>query len=147
MNLWNFSSHFATSNWCWVTEHICSFNSLVLSIRCVQSHTSIELKCYTNWLFNTLTLFLLQKKWLVLNEQSIWCISMSPYAKKKLQMCSVTKHPWRRRQMCRLFSQILPVHSILHKMTCWLNNPFTVSFQLIGMYSYAKNKLQMCSVK
>ena len=28
----------------------------------------------------------------------------------------------------------------------WLNNPVMVRFQLIVMYSYANNKLQMCSV-
>ena len=29
---------------------------------------------------------------------------------------------------------------------CWLNNLFMARFQLISMSSYAKNKLQMCSV-
>ena len=35
---------------------------------------------------------------------------MSSYAKNKLQMCSVTQHQFRRRQMRGKFSQIHPVH-------------------------------------
>ena len=35
---------------------------------------------------------------------------------------------------------------LLQKMTCQLNNLFMAKFQLIRMSSYAKNKLQMCSV-
>ena len=38
---------------------------------------------------------------------------MSSYAKNKLQMCSVTQHQCRRRQMCGKCSQIHPVHSLL----------------------------------
>ena len=48
-------------------------------------------------------------------------ISMSSYAKNKLQMCSVTQRQCRRRQICRNFSQISPVHSLCvfcKKMTC-----------------------------
>ena len=40
-------------------------------------------------------------------------ISMSSYAKNKLQMCSVTQHQCRRRQMCGKCSQIHPIHSLL----------------------------------
>ena len=136
--------------------------------------------------------------------------SMSSYAKNKLQMCSVTQHQCRRRQMYGKCSQIHPVHSLLSvtkKTTCpnwtiyswqgfnslvcplmlktnyrcvqslnisvdvakcvenfhtlihythfWtvtkkdlssLNNLLMAKFQLISMSSYAKNKLQMCSV-
>ena len=39
-------------------------------------------------------------------------ISMSSYAKNKLQMCSVTQHQCRRRQICGKCSQIHPVHSL-----------------------------------
>ena len=39
-------------------------------------------------------------------------IRMSTYAKNKLEMCSVTQHQCRRRQMCGKFSQIHPVHSL-----------------------------------
>ena len=39
--------------------------------------------------------------------------SMSSYAKNKLQMCSVTQHQSRRRQMYGKCSQIHPVHSLL----------------------------------
>ena len=37
---------------------------------------------------------------------------MSSYAKNELQMCSVTQHHFRRRQMWGKFSQIHPVHSL-----------------------------------
>ena len=76
-------------------------------------------------------------------------IRMSSYAKNKLQMCSVTQHQCRRHQMCGKFSQIYPEHSlnICNKNDLsWLNNIFMVRFQLFSMSSYAKNKLQMCSV-
>ena len=39
-------------------------------------------------------------------------ISMSSYAKNKEQMCSVTQHQCRRRQMFGKCSQIHPVHSL-----------------------------------
>ena len=39
-------------------------------------------------------------------------ISMSSYAKNKLQMCSATQHQCRRHQMCGKCSQIHPVHSL-----------------------------------
>ena len=76
-------------------------------------------------------------------------IRMSSYAKKKLQMCSVTQHQCRRREMLEKFSQIHPEYSLLpatKNYLTWLNNLFTVRLQLIRMSSYAKNKLQMCSV-
>ena len=74
---------------------------------------------------------------------------MSSYAKNKLQMCSVTQHQCRRRQMCGKCSQIHPVHSLFVRYKndlSWLNNLFMARFQLIRMSSFAKNKLQMCSV-
>ena len=74
---------------------------------------------------------------------------MSSYAKNKLQMCSVTQHQCRRRQMCGKCSQIHPdffTFCPLQKTT-WLNNLFMAKFQLISMSSYATTyKLQMCSV-
>ena len=73
---------------------------------------------------------------------------MSSYAKIKLQMCWVTQHQCRSRQMWKI-SQIHPVHSLFvyykNDSSC-LNNLFMVSFQLIRMSSYAKNKQQMCWV-
>ena len=39
--------------------------------------------------------------------------SMSTYVKNKLQICSVTQHQCRRRQMFGKCSQIQPVHSII----------------------------------
>ena len=74
---------------------------------------------------------------------------MSSYAKNKLQMCSVTQHQCRRRQMCGKCWHINSLHSLLDcykKDLSSLNNLFMAMFQLISMSSYAKNKLQMCSV-
>ena len=39
-------------------------------------------------------------------------IRMSSYAKNKLEMCSVTQHQCRCRQMCGKCTQIHPVHSL-----------------------------------
>ena len=64
-------------------------------------------------------------------------------------MCSITQHQCRRRQMCGKCSQIPSVHSLLSvpkNDVSWLNNLFMASFELNRMSSYAKNKLQMCSV-
>ena len=74
---------------------------------------------------------------------------MSSYANNKLQMCSVTQHQCRRRQMCGKCSQIHRVHSLLSVTKndfSWMNNLFMARFQLISMSSCAKNKLQKCSV-
>ena len=75
--------------------------------------------------------------------QLIW---MSSYAKNKLLMCSVTQHQCRRRQMWGNISQIHPVHSLFICYKKWLFFLFMVRFQLISLSSYAKNKLQLCSV-
>ena len=72
-------------------------------------------------------------------------IRMSSYAKNKLQMCSVTQHQCRWCQICRKCSQIHQEDSLCPFLS-WLNKPFMAKFQLIRMSSYAKNKLQMCSV-
>ena len=75
---------------------------------------------------------------------------MSSYVKNKLQMCSVTQHQCRRRQMCGKCSQINSLHSLLDCYKKWLvislNNLFMERFLLNWMSTYAKNKLQMCSV-
>ena len=76
-------------------------------------------------------------------------IVMSFYAKNKVQMRSVTQHQCTRRQMWGNFSQIHPVrtHLSVTKIDLfWVNNLFIVMFQLHSMSSYAKNKLQLCSV-
>ena len=76
-------------------------------------------------------------------------IRMSSYAKNKLQMCSVTQHQCRRRQMCGIRSQI---HQFTHFLSVikndlsWLNNLFMARLQLNRMSTYVRNKLQMCSV-
>ena len=68
---------------------------------------------------------------------------MSTYVKNKQQMCSVTQHQCRWRQMCGKCSKIHPVHSLLslsRKDLSWLNNLFVARIQLISMSSYANNK-------
>ena len=76
-------------------------------------------------------------------------MSMSSYDNNKLHFCSVTQHQCRHHQMWGKLSQIHPLHShfICYKneLSC-LNNLFIIRLQLIRMSSYAKTKLQMCSV-
>ena len=74
---------------------------------------------------------------------------MSSYAKNKLQMCSVTQHQCRRRQMCGKCSHINSLHSHLDRYKndlSSLNNLFMERFLLNKMSTYVKNKLQMGSV-
>ena len=84
-----------------------------------------------------------------LNNQfmvSFQLIRMSSYAKNKHQMCWVTQHQCRSRQMWKIFTNS---HSSLtfcllqkNDLLC-LYNLFMVSIQLIRISSSAKNKLQM----
>ena len=98
----------------------------------------------------TLTFCPLQKKifsWL--NNQFMvrnQLISMSSNAKNKLQMCSVIQHHSWSRQMWGQFTQYTHSFSVTKNDLSWLNNLVMVRTQLISMSSYAKNKLQMCSV-
>ena len=68
---------------------------------------------------------------------------MSSYAKNKVQMCSVTQHHCRRRQLNvgDVFSKFTQSTHFLpdtkNDLT-WLNNLFTVRLQLIRMSSYAR---------
>ena len=74
---------------------------------------------------------------------------MSSYAKNKLQMCSVTQHQCRRRQMCGKCSHIKSLRSHLDRYKndlSSLNNLFMERFLLNKMSTYVKNKLQMGSV-
>ena len=139
------------------------FNSLVCLLmlktnyRCVQSlNISVDVaKCLANVQnFNQFTHFLSVKKndlsWLNnLFMARFQLISMSSYAKNKLQMCSVTQH------QCRRHKCVENVHTLIHYThflsvikndLSRLNNLFMARFQLIRMSSHAKNKLQMCSV-
>ena len=99
-----------------------------------------------------LTFCLLQKKFSSPNDPFIarfQLVAMSSCAKNKVQMCSVAQRQCRRRHMCRKLSHIHPVHLLIvcnKNVLSSLNNPFMARFQLISMSSYAKNKLQMCSV-
>ena len=183
---------------------------LKTNYRCVQSlNISVDVaKCVENvQKFTQFTHFLSVTKndlsWLNnLFMAKFQLISMSSYAKNKLQMCSVAQHQCRRCQMCGKCSHINSLHSLLdcykkrlvfteqsihwkfqvigcplmlktnyrcvqslnisvdvakcvenvhkfkvHSCTCpdW-TNLFKANFQLTRMSSYAKNKLQMCSV-
>ena len=64
---------------------------------------------YTHFLSVTKTTCL---DWTIYSWQGFNSIRMSSYAKNKQQMCSVTQHQCRRRQMCGKCSQIHPVHSL-----------------------------------
>ena len=100
-----------------------SFNSLGCPLmiqtnyRCVQSlNISVDVaKCVENvHKFTQFTQFLSVTKhdlsWLNnLFMARFQLITMSTYVKRKLQMCSVTQHQCRRRQMCGKCSQIHPV--------------------------------------
>ena len=141
-----------------------SFNSLVCPLmlrtnyRCVQSlNISVDVaKSMENFhKFTQYTNFLSITKndlsWLNnLFMARFQLISMSSYAKNKLQMCSVTQHQCRRRQMLwQMFTnltQFTHFLSVTKNDLSWLNNLFMARFQLIRMSSHAKNKLQMCSV-
>ena len=126
--------------------------TLTTNYRCVQS---TQHQCWRRQMCGKRSqihpvhsIFVCYKILLVLTEQSIHgkfqLISMSSYSKNKLQMCSVTQHQCRRRQMCGKCSQIHPVHSLLSVTKndlSWLNNLFMARFQLISMSSYVKNKL------
>ena len=125
-----------TNYWCvQVTQHQCRHRRI-----CVESVHIIHLVhslfvCYKNDL-----------SW-VNNQFMAWfqLIRMSSYVKNKLNMCSVTQHQCRRRQMCRKVFTNSPstvTFCLLGKsdLSC-LNNLFTARFQLSRMSSYAKNKL------
>ena len=89
--------------------------------RCVQSlNISVDVaKCVENvHKFTQITHFLSVTKndlsWLNNLFMARFQLNlMSSYAKNKLQMCSVTQHQCRRRQMCWKCSQIHPVYSLL----------------------------------
>ena len=88
--------------------------------RCVQSlNISVDVaKCVENvHQFTQYTHFLSVTKYYLCCLNNLFMarfqlIRMSSYATKKLQMCSVTQHQCRRRQMCGKCSQIHKVHSI-----------------------------------
>ena len=96
--------------------------------RCVQSPSiSVDVaKCWENFhKFTHCTHFLSVTKndlsWLNnLFTVRFQLIRMSSYAKNKLQMCSVTQHQCRRRQMWGKFSQIHPEHSLFFCYKKWL---------------------------
>ena len=87
--------------------------------------------------------------WTIYSWKAFNSFGCSSYAKNKQQMCRVTQHQCRSRQMWKIFtySPSTLTFCLYNKMTVtWLNNLFMVSFQLIRLLSYAKNKLQMCWV-
>ena len=94
---------------------------LKTNYRCVQSlNISVDVaKCVKNvQKFNKFTHFLSVPKndmcWLNnLFMANFQLNRMSTYVKNKLQMCSVTQHQCRRRQMCGKCSHINSLHSLL----------------------------------
>ena len=124
---------------CWVNQHQCRSRQMW--------------KIFTNWP-STHTFGLLQRmtslaktiySWYAFN--SLGCLT---YTKNKLQMCCVTQHQCRSRQIreiSHIFTSVALTFSLLQKMTCLdCTILFVVSFHLIRMSSYANNKLQMCWV-
>ena len=147
----------------WTINSWQSFNSLGCPVmlktnyRCVQLlNISVDVaKCVENvHKFTQFTHFLCVTKndlsWLNnLFMERFLLNKMSTYVKNKLQMCSVTQHLCRCLQIFGKCSQIQRVHSLIpvtKNDLSWLNNLFMARFQLIRMSSYAKYKLQMCSV-
>ena len=104
--------------------------------RCVQSlNISVDdAKCVENvHKFTKYTHFLFPD-WTIYSWQGFNSSRMSSYAKNKLQMCSVTQHQCRRRQMCGKCSQIhifTHILSVTKNDLSWLNNLFMARFQLI----------------
>ena len=105
--------------------------------------------------FSTLTFGLLQKRtclhWTIYSWQRFQLIRMSSYAKNKLQMCSSHFNISVDVAKCvenvhKSITSTLHFLSVTKNDLSWLNNLFMARFQLIRMSSYAKNKLQMCSV-
>ena len=140
-----------------------TFNSLGCPLmlrtnyRCVQSlNISVDVaKCVENvdTLIHYTHFWTVTKKtclhWTIYFMARFQLISMSSYAKNKLQMCSVTQHQCRRRQMCGKCSQIHPVHSLFvryKKRLVLIEQSIHGKVSTHSMSSYAKNKLQMCSV-
>ena len=133
-------SHFwtVTKKTClhWTIYSWQNFNSwgcplmLRTNYRCVQSlNISVDVaKCVENvHKFTQFTHFLSVTKndfsWMNnLFMARFQLISMSSYAKNKLQKCSVAQHQCRRRQICGKCSQIHPVHSlfVLYKKRLFL---------------------------
>ena len=122
------------------TNHRCvqSLNISVEVAKCVENvHTLIH---YTHfWTVTENDLSSLNNLFMARFQLN----KMSTYVKNKLQMCSVTQHQCRWRQMCGKCSQIHKVHSlfVLNKNDLSsLNNHFVARFQFIMMSSYANNK-------
>ena len=84
-----------------------SLNMSVDVAKCVENvHTLIH---YTHfWTVTKIDLLSLNNLFMAMFQ----LISMSSCAKKKLQMCSVTQHQCRHRQMCGKCSKIHQIHSV-----------------------------------
>ena len=77
--------------------------------------------------------------------QLIW---MSCYTKVKLQMCCITQHQCRCRQMWKMFTNSPRALTFVccKKLLVLTEQSIHDNFQLISMSCYAKNKQQMCCV-
>ena len=104
---------------------------------------------------SSLTICPLQKttspNWTIYSWQVFILNRMCTYVKNKLQICSVTQHQCRRRQMFGKCSQIQ--FSYTHFLSCYKKRLVLIEQSIHGkdsnslsMSSHAKNKLQMCSV-
>ena len=73
-------------------------------------------------------------------------IRMSSYAKNKVHTCSVSVDVAKLGETFHKFTQYTHFFSVTKNDLSSLNNLFIVMFLLTSMSSYAKIKLQMCSV-
>ena len=113
--------HWTIYSWQSSNSLVCPL-MLITNYRCVQSlNISVDVakcvenvhKLYTLQFTHFLSVTKNDLSWLNnLFMARFQLIRMSSYAKNKLQMCSVTQHQCRRRQMCGKCSQIHPVHSL-----------------------------------
>ena len=123
---------------CSVTQHQCRRHLICGKCSHINSLHSL-LDCHKNVLSSLNNLFM----------ATFELTRMSSYDTNKLQMCSVSQHHCRRRQMCgkvHKFTQITHFLSVTKNDLSWLNNLFMARFQLNRMSTYVKNKLQMFSV-
>ena len=121
---------------CWVTQYHCRSRRMwniftnspsTLTFCLLQKMTTLAWTIYSWLAFNTLGCPLSQR----INYRCVESL----------------EHQCRSRQMWKIFTystQYTLFLFLIENDLSWLNNPFMVSFQLISMSSYVKNKQQMC---
>ena len=119
---------------CSVTQHQCRRRQMLGKFSQIHPEYSLlpATKNDLTWLNN---LFTVRLQLIFLNKNKLQCVQ-SPNISVNVAKCVENFHK---------FTQY--THFFCYKNDLsWLNNLFTVKFQLIRMSSYAKNKLQVCWV-